>query len=637
MNREDAEEAMEACNETDPFNVGRFLMMRWGKNVKRFVRQGTGGGIAISPTQKLADNGPIHLRSDASMEESASLHDDISARSDGMPHFIEMKPRESSTDVSKAATYQASEHQEDSIAIDSPIDMDRFHFISTVASFVAKDGSYLEKRLLKTEAGNPLFNFLSLDNASDLQRREHLFYRWRVYSFCQGDSHANWRREPFVMFHPNGRFWIPPDMNMEAARNEYTRKQDRAEGIRQRKETRQKVSKSQFLTGRQLERESQFLTGRQLERVRGSRRKGNRRGFNWDCGSKLTSEEMSQFDDLVRKRLTISRERICSAMAFCFEKSGSAREISLLLKNALLDESPLITVDMRIARLYLISDILFNSQQPGVRNAFGYRDALEKMAPQIFKSLGKHGGRNVGRMTMNKLRNAVSSVLSAWTEWSVYNPAFLDELEAAFEGREIKVTNHEQEQVQPTPEPEPEKPPEPIVEVDNTPRGGWTEVTEDAEESDGEPVDDEQTCNILGKGDSTDPKQSHDAEGDKTEATDVVHERTERRCQIRWDNNAGAASINDEIPSRNQDSAKTTPLAAGRDDLGDKQIDDVDGAAIEEEDIDGAPIVDDVDGASIDEEDIDGAPIVDDVDGAAIEEEDIDGAPIEEEAVDGSY
>jgi hypothetical protein len=45
MNREDAEEAMEACNEVDPFNVGRLLMMRWGKNVKRNVRQGTGGGI----------------------------------------------------------------------------------------------------------------------------------------------------------------------------------------------------------------------------------------------------------------------------------------------------------------------------------------------------------------------------------------------------------------------------------------------------------------------------------------------------------------------------------------------------------------------------------------------------------------
>ena len=36
-NREDAEDAMESCNETDPFNVGRHLMMKWGKNVKKIV------------------------------------------------------------------------------------------------------------------------------------------------------------------------------------------------------------------------------------------------------------------------------------------------------------------------------------------------------------------------------------------------------------------------------------------------------------------------------------------------------------------------------------------------------------------------------------------------------------------------
>lgn len=39
-------------------------------------------------------------------------------------------------------------------------------------------------------------------------------------------------------------------------------------------------------------------------------------------------------------------------------------------------------------------------------------------------------------MTMNKLRNAVSTVLTAWANWSVYNTTFLDELKARFEGQE---------------------------------------------------------------------------------------------------------------------------------------------------------------------------------------------------------
>eukprot|EP01083_Nonionella_stella_P227989 808365_1 len=58
------------------------------------------------------------------------------------------------------------------------------------------------------------------------------------------------------------------------------------------------------------------------------------------------------------------------------------------------------------------------------------------MSPDVFESLGKHGG---GRMTKNKLRRAVSSVLSAWTNWSVYNSTFMDELESKFEGRKIEV------------------------------------------------------------------------------------------------------------------------------------------------------------------------------------------------------
>jgi U2-associated protein SR140 len=41
---------------------------------------------------------------------------------------------------------------------------------------------------------------------------------------------------------------------------------------------------------------------------------------------------------------------------------------------------------------------------------------------------------------MNKLRKAVSSVLGAWTNWSVYNSTFIDELENKFEGREVNVS-----------------------------------------------------------------------------------------------------------------------------------------------------------------------------------------------------
>ena len=40
---------------------------------------------------------------------------------------------------------------------------------------------------------------------------------------------------------------------------------------------------------------------------------------------------------------------------------------------------------------------------------------------------------------MAKLKKAVSSVLSAWVNWSVFDSSYIDELESKFEGRKISV------------------------------------------------------------------------------------------------------------------------------------------------------------------------------------------------------
>merc|ERR1719469_304201 len=42
-NRDDAAEALEGLDDTDPFRAGRRIVVRWGKNVKTKVRRGTGG------------------------------------------------------------------------------------------------------------------------------------------------------------------------------------------------------------------------------------------------------------------------------------------------------------------------------------------------------------------------------------------------------------------------------------------------------------------------------------------------------------------------------------------------------------------------------------------------------------------
>lgn len=427
MNREDAEEAMESCNETDPFNVGRLIIMRWGKNVKK--------GTAAANLNIGKNTDPV------------------------IPH------------------------EEDQFEITLP-------------------------------------------------------------------EEAN----------PPQRFDGPPQVIQFGTHSEP-------------KEENEKIK------------QKELMTGRQIELARGGRRKGNR-SARAEGRANMTKQDLQDFDLLVRKKLSVSRDSICEAMAFCFEKSASAREIASLLKECLVSEAPFLSVDKKIARLYLLSDILFNSQQPGVKNAFAYRDAIEKMAAEVFTSLGRKESNDgsIGRMTMNKLRMAVSKVLGAWTEWSVYNPTFLDELEARFEGREIK--QEKVEKVDEKEEEKIEKPPEPVEIIFKAPRGGWTEVSEND------------------KGGRSDKKESS-LLGDKD--TDVISQ---------------------EEPSKDENYS---------DDKDFDKIENVDGDAIDDEDVDGDPVEqEDVDGEELDGEDLDGEDLDgEDLDGEPMDEEDIDGEDIDGEDIDG--
>lgn len=86
-------------------------------------------------------------------------------------------------------------------------------------------------------------------------------------------------------------------------------------------------------------------------------------------GKGLTEEQRDDFEDLLRG-LTTHRQRIRDVMGFAIDNSEAAGEIVQVLTEALtLDETPIPT---KIARLFLVSDILHNSTA-AVRNAHAYR------------------------------------------------------------------------------------------------------------------------------------------------------------------------------------------------------------------------------------------------------------------------
>jgi len=449
----------------------------------------------------------------------------------------------------KVKHYDPDIHASRAIHVEIPTDQTRFHFISTTASYVAKDPE-IELRLKDEEIGNSLFNFLTHVSDNDEYQKEKLFYRWRVYSFCQGDTYSIWRTEPFLMF-AHGRYWIPPPLDADAVNREEASVAEKERRHRQQKEDR---------ANREL------MTGRQFER---RKRRGEFGGNN----SKLNPEELCRFDQLVRKNLSISRKTICEAMSFCFDNCVAAKEVSALLTEALLDESDRVTTDMRIARLYLLSDILFNSQQPGVRNAFMYRTTIESIAVGIFIELGnvvRRKERTSGRITVNKLRKAVSAVLGAWTSWGVYNATFVDDLEARFEGREVKGggndgTNSSDTNTKKVAEPESSE------EVDDViihgQRGNWKEVFD-----------------ILNETKNKTIKNPSEAIIEKRTTSEIANERRN-------------SAVDDEH-SRKENDRNFNPS-------------DVDGNELDGEDLDGEEFDSEIiDGVDIDGEDIDGEALI---------------------------
>jgi hypothetical protein len=376
---------MDAYCEADPLGTGRRMILRWGKNVKMTVKFGT-GGVPTNLRKKARDDGPnntiasrqrdgVDRRAD-SLEKGShtSLEPNQSKTSTSLSTSLRPPDEALSSNVTKertmapsrGPTYDHAQHSAEAITVIAPSDPRRLKFITTVASFVAKDGSILEQKLIETQSFNRDFHFLtprdddavhpfSSDNdEDDVRFEEHIFYRWRVYSFAQGDGLSSWRTDPFVMFEPHGRFWIPPPLNTLAAQEEEEAEKRREHTILAAQEERRKMAGKK---------QDCITTGAQMRRTNAD--KGG--------GLKLNEWEKKVFNELLREKLCASQESICEAMSFAFDKSGAALEISQLLRAAMLESGNGISVDTRIARLFLLSDILFNSQQPGVKNAFQYR------------------------------------------------------------------------------------------------------------------------------------------------------------------------------------------------------------------------------------------------------------------------
>uniref|UniRef100_A0A8D2JGT5 U2 snRNP associated SURP domain containing n=1 Tax=Sciurus vulgaris TaxID=55149 RepID=A0A8D2JGT5_SCIVU len=153
------------------------------------------------------------------------------------------------------------------------------------------------------QINNPMFRFL-FEN----QTPAHVYYRWKLYSILQGDSPTKWRTEDFRMF-KNGSFWRPPPLNP-------------------------------YLHGMSEEQETEAF-------VEEPSKKGA-----------LKEEQRDKLEEILRG-LTPRKNDIGDAMVFCLNNAEAAEEIVDCITESLsILKTPL---PKKIARLYLVSDVLYNS------------------------------------------------------------------------------------------------------------------------------------------------------------------------------------------------------------------------------------------------------------------------------------
>ena len=73
-------------------------------------------------------------------------------------------------------------------------------------------------------------------------------------------------------------------------------------------------------------------------------------------------------------------------MGFALDNADAAADVIQVLKEALLVQGASTTWKTKLARLYLLSDILQNSSAP-VRNASRYRSLVQSVLPEVFEGL----------------------------------------------------------------------------------------------------------------------------------------------------------------------------------------------------------------------------------------------------------
>ncbi|XP_071838285.1 U2 snRNP-associated SURP motif-containing protein-like [Apostichopus japonicus] len=265
-----------------------------------------------------------------------------------------------------------------------PTDRTLLHLIHRMVEFVIREGPMFEAMIMNQELNNIMFRFL-FDNQSPA----HVYYRWKLFSLLQGDSTTNWATRDFQMF-KFGSYWRPPAVNP-------------------------------YLKG---------MPENLVPKGGESRSKRSRTPESERRREGLSENQRNKLEDMLRS-LNVARFSVGESMVFCLEHADAAEEIVDCITESLsIPETP---IPKKIARLYLVSDILYNTSSR-VSNASFFRKCFERRLPDIFKYIHDVHISIQQRLKAEQFKQKIMGCFRAWEEWAVYPNDFLVRLQNLFLG-----------------------------------------------------------------------------------------------------------------------------------------------------------------------------------------------------------
>eukprot|EP01155_Anaeramoeba_flamelloides_P049349 Anaeramoba_flamelloidesc41514_g1_i2.p2 GENE.c41514_g1_i2~~c41514_g1_i2.p2 ORF type:complete len:292 (-),score=61.59 c41514_g1_i2:14-889(-) len=131
----------------------------------------------------------------------------------------------------------------------------------------------------------------------------------------------------------------------------------------------------------------------------------------------------------IARNLTMSKKSIRDAMGFIFDNAEYSKELIVVLAQSLsLNETPLKT---KIARLYLLSDILYNTRN-SLKKGRVIRTAIMEHLENIFRSLNQYLHHIQERFKREELKKKVLNVVDFWNSKNMFTEYLCKSLKDIF-------------------------------------------------------------------------------------------------------------------------------------------------------------------------------------------------------------